>query len=128
MSARHSVTGVPPSDAVLGSVPESIIQRHIIQKGAHSVTQGLIKWSQLPSSLSTWEDLDYLRQQFPRAAVWGHPGAQGRGDVTAPSSPSSTSLSTEGVPGELQADEEPGRPKRAQVRNRHVFGPEWVNE
>lgn len=35
----------------------------------------------MPSSLSTWEDLDYLRQQFPRAAFWGHPGAQGGGGV-----------------------------------------------
>ena len=29
------------------------------------------------------EDLEHLRQQFPRATVWSRLGAQGRGDVMA---------------------------------------------
>ena len=51
--------------------------------GTRSITQGFILWSNLPRSLATWEDLEFLRQQFPRAAVWDRLGAQGRGDVTS---------------------------------------------
>lgn len=49
-SARHSVTAVPPSEDVLWSVPERIIQRRNNTKGTHSIQQGLIKWSNLPVS------------------------------------------------------------------------------
>jgi hypothetical protein len=37
----------------------------------------------LPVSLATWEDLEYLKQQFPHANVWSHPSAQGGGNVMA---------------------------------------------
>ena len=83
VSARHSVTAVPPSEDVLWSVPERIIQRRTNTKGTHSIQQGLIKWSNLPVSLATWEDLEYLRQQFSRASIWSCPGAQGRGGCYA---------------------------------------------
>ena len=83
VGTSHSVTGHPPSKAVLWSVPEWILQTRSITKGTRSITQGFIQWSNLPRSLATWEDLEFLRQQFPRAAVWDRLGAQGRGDVTA---------------------------------------------
>jgi hypothetical protein len=38
--------------------------------------QGLVKWSHMPSSLATWEDIELLCQQFPRAPAWGHAGTQ----------------------------------------------------
>ena len=66
-------------------------------KGTRSITQGLIQWSNLPRSLATWEDLEFLRQQFPRATIWDRLGAQGRGSVT-------TGLST--VPRPAQESEE----------------------
>lgn len=120
VGAHHSVTAVPPSDAVLWSVPERILQTRIIQKGTHSTAQALIKWSNLPISLATWEDLEFLQQQFPRATVWSRPGAQGGGDVTAPST----------VPGPANEAEalgpEPRKSNRPRAQNRRVLGPEWV--
>jgi ribosomal protein L21E len=37
VGARHSVTTVPPSEEVLWSVPEHILQRRSIAKGMHSI-------------------------------------------------------------------------------------------
>jgi len=104
-------------------VPESIIQRHIIQKGAHSVTQGLIKWSNLPVCLAMWEDLEFLRQQFPHATVWSCPGEQEGGNVMA--------LTTVQGPttGVAEASSEAGllprRSTRPTTQNVRVFGPDW---
>ena len=81
VGGHHIVEKNLSLSSIRWSIPEKILQRRSIFKGAVPVCQGLIKWSQLPSSLSTWEDLDYLHQQFLCAAVWGHPGTQGRGDV-----------------------------------------------
>lgn len=54
---------------------EQILQRRW-SSGDRPMEQGLIKWSQMPVSLATWEDLETLRQQFPRAPAWGHAGSQ----------------------------------------------------
>jgi hypothetical protein len=35
----------------------------------------LVQWSFMPEELATWEDVENLRQQFPDAAVWGHPAS-----------------------------------------------------
>lgn len=43
MSAHHSVIAVPPSDDVLWSVPERVLQQCTITKGTHSILQGLVK-------------------------------------------------------------------------------------
>ena len=114
---------LPPS-SIRWSIPEKILQRRSIFKGAVPVCQGLIKWSQLPSSLSTWEDLDYLRQQFPRAVFWGHPGGQGRGDVMTDVQHSVPNEQVESVVSG-SAGGRHDRPKKKSVR---VFGPQWENE
>jgi hypothetical protein len=45
--------------------------------------QGLIKWSHMPESLAmTWEPLEQLHQEFPRAPTWGHAGSQEGGNVS----------------------------------------------
>ena len=123
VGGQHVVEkNLPPS--IRWSIPERILQRRSVFKGAVPVRQGLIKWSQLPSSLSTWEDLDYLRQQFPRAAVWGHPGAQGRGDVRTEDQHAVPEEQVEcAVPGSAG-----GRPARPRKRSVWVFGPQWENE
>lgn len=82
VGACHSVTASPPSDTVLWSVSERILQHCMVTKGTNSISQGLIKWSNLPASLATLEDLEFLRHQFPRAIIWSRPGAQGGGNVT----------------------------------------------
>lgn len=64
-----SVTPLPSDQALQLSIPEKIIQQRTVLRGTSSFVQGLVKWSLLPAALATWEDLEALRQQFPRAAV-----------------------------------------------------------
>jgi hypothetical protein len=123
VSARHSVTSAPPSEDVLWSIPERVLQQRTVYKGTHPIAQGLIKWSNLPTSLATWEDLEYLHQQFPRASVWSRPGAQEGGDVTAPGTvhhPATAPEAASSDHGPL-----PRRSSRPVIQNQRVYGPEW---
>ena len=61
----QSASASLPNDRVKWSVPEKILQRRLSTHGLRSSTQVLIKWSMLPVSLATWEDLQDLQQQFP---------------------------------------------------------------
>jgi hypothetical protein len=74
------VTALPPNDLTL-QVPQAIFQRHVINHGCRTVTQGLIRWSQSLDSLATWEDLEALQQRFPAAPAWGQPDFNGGGIV-----------------------------------------------
>ena len=65
------------------SFPERVLQRRV-SAGDHPVLQGLIKWSGMPASLATWEDLEALRQRFPLAPTWGQVGSQEEGGVSSP--------------------------------------------
>jgi hypothetical protein len=53
VGAHHMVEKSLPPSSIRWSVPEKIMQRRSIIKGSSSVRQGLIKWSQLPPSMST---------------------------------------------------------------------------
>jgi hypothetical protein len=86
VGAHQSVSDSLPPSTIRWSIPVKIIQQRTIMKGSTQVRQGLVQWSNLPASLSTWEDLEFLCQRFPRAAVWGHPRAHGGGDVSATAS------------------------------------------
>ena len=81
VGARHEVTPSPPPASILCSIPERILQRRQVQKGARLVHQGLIQWSNIPISLAMWEDLEGVKQQFPHASLWDDPGTQGEGSV-----------------------------------------------
>lgn len=35
----------------------------------------LIKWSHMPTSLATWENLVDLQRRFPKAPAWGQAGS-----------------------------------------------------
>jgi len=59
---HHAVTPSIPDDSFQWSIAEKILQHRVIARGLHQVVQGLIQWSQVPSSLSTWEDLEALQQ------------------------------------------------------------------
>jgi hypothetical protein len=74
---QQTITATPPEPDIQWSFPVAILQRRTLTNGASSKTQGLIRWSNLPDSLATWEDLVPLQQAFPRAPVWGQPGSQG---------------------------------------------------
>jgi hypothetical protein len=50
------------------------------------VPQGLIQWSNHPRSLATWEDLEALKQKFPRAPAWGQ-AASRRGENVSSTTP-----------------------------------------
>jgi hypothetical protein len=66
----HSAEPLPNSLDGL-QVPERILQKRMATVGTAVRLQALIQWSGLPSSLATWEDLEHLRQRFPRAPAWG---------------------------------------------------------
>ena len=136
VGAHRSVTSHPPSEAVLWSVPEKILQTRSITKGTRSITQGFIQWSNLPKSLATWEDLEFLRQQFPRAAVWNRLGAQGRGSVTSGSTTvaSPTPDAEDGLEPQAEDGPEPQgkngpqlrRSNRPRLPNRRFSGNDWA--
>jgi hypothetical protein len=61
----------------------------MIWRGDTEVPQLLIKWSQMPVELATWEDKEYIHQQFLLAPTWGQVRSQdggGGGGVSAPTS------------------------------------------
>jgi len=132
----HSVTSHPPSEVILWSVPERILQTRSINKGTRSITQGFVLWSNLPRSLATWEDLEFLRQQFPRAAVWDRLGAQGRGGVTTGPAPVTSPamdaedgrelLAEDGLKTQEMNGPQLRRSSRPRVANRRVTGAEWA--
>uniref|UniRef100_A0ACD5Z751 Uncharacterized protein n=1 Tax=Avena sativa TaxID=4498 RepID=A0ACD5Z751_AVESA len=51
-------------------------------QGSSLVSQALIQWSGQPESLATWEDIEELRQRFPRAAAWRQDAFQGKESVS----------------------------------------------
>jgi hypothetical protein len=86
------------------SVPEMILQHRTVARGTTACAQILVKWTHMPAELATWEDVAELRQQFPRAAVWGQPAFKEGGNVGL--------------------HQETKRPRKKSVK---VFGPNWVN-
>jgi len=56
-------------------VPERVLQERVAKVGADVRLEALIQWSGMPSSLATWEDMETLRQRFPRAPTWGQAGS-----------------------------------------------------
>jgi len=109
---NQPVSSSLPSTSASLAIPERILQRRV-SAGDRPALQGLIKWSGLPVSLATWENLESLRQRFPMAPTWGEVTSQGEGGV---SSPSATLTPSESSP----------RPKRQKKPNKRVSGPEWV--
>lgn len=45
--------------------PEAVLQRRLIQRQDHPVTQWLIRWHGLDSDQASWEDQTFIEQQFP---------------------------------------------------------------
>ena len=85
----QTVSSSLPSDLVAFQVPERFLQWRWTP-GDHPVHQVLVKWSHMPASLSTWEAVEELRRQFPRAPAWGHAGSQEGGNVSTGSVPASS--------------------------------------
>jgi len=52
-------------------VPERILHKRVASTTSGVRLQAPIQWSGLPTALATWEDVQALRQCFPRAPAWG---------------------------------------------------------
>lgn len=127
---RFSVEEVEGSDSAVAALPSDLTEFQVpiavLQKrwtsGDHPVEQGLVRWSHMPPALSTWEPLEALRQQFPRAPAWGHAAAQEEGNVSdGQATPTKEVLGSN----DKQEAVEAARPKRKTEPNRMLSGPEW---
>jgi hypothetical protein len=80
-----SVSSSLPRGLTEYQVPEKVLQRRVTFKGARSVPQALIKWTESSECqcLATWEDVEPLKQRFPAALAWGQAGFQGGKNVRA---------------------------------------------
>jgi hypothetical protein len=58
------------------------LQHRSSVRGLNSCPQVLVQWSAMPEELATWENVQDLQQQFPNAAVWGHPAGLAGGNVS----------------------------------------------
>lgn len=76
-------------------VPVRILQSRVKQMGQRTIAQVLVQWSGMLETEATWEDRDFLKQQFPRAPAWGQAGSQEGGIVSVPGP---TTLPKEGRP------------------------------
>ncbi|XP_070007416.1 uncharacterized protein [Nicotiana sylvestris] len=45
--------------------PVAILDRKMIKRGNHAVTQVLVQWANLSPKEATWEDFSFLTLQFP---------------------------------------------------------------
>lgn len=80
--AVHPTTSVSPELPDLSyelQLPQTILDHRLHQQQNKMIPKVLIKWSNWPVELSTWEDELPLRQQFPRAPAWGQAGSKGGG-------------------------------------------------
>jgi hypothetical protein len=87
IGSQEASPELPQADMVY-QIPKQILQR-CLSDGEKPQVQGLVKRSSLPKSLATRENLESLRQQFPKALLWkqyltwGQVVAQEEGDVSA---------------------------------------------
>jgi hypothetical protein len=110
-------------------VPQEILGRRLRQHNEMMTPQVLVRWSHLPDALSTWEDEEQLRQQFPRAPAWGQAGSRGRGDVTDGSHSDETEDEVvEPEEGRMKKDVgvESGLTRTRRPSSK-AYGPDWIN-
>lgn len=109
---------LPPVHAQF-AVPVRVLQRRFRQRGSVAVPQGLIHWSDQPESLATWEDLEELKQRFPRALAWGQAGDQERGSVN--------SIPEAHMPSDPAGGDEPAQPtKRVRKASTRYLPQDWT--
>jgi transposase InsO family protein len=110
-------------------VPQKVLQKRVATVGSAVRLQALIQWSGLPASMATWEDVEALRQRFPRAPAWGQAGAYPGGDVNNTPSTTAAPSSDNDDPStahDVVQDQEPRRGARNRRPNPKVQGPEWA--
>lgn len=103
----------PPAVHAMPFIPEQVLARRFITRGAAKIPQVLVKWASQPRSLATWEDYFELRSRFPGAAAWGQAASEGGDNVT----------SSDTTQGPREEQDGLARPKRKKRPNR-LFDPE----
>jgi hypothetical protein len=61
--------------------PEQILDCRLSKKGNLAITQLLIRWTQLPQEMATWEGHNVVKQRYPEAPIWRLAGSQWEGSV-----------------------------------------------
>jgi hypothetical protein len=123
--SSHAVCSLPQS--LEGhQYPVKVLQRRVSSSNNTVIPQVLIQWSGMPRSLATWEDLEALKQRFPRAPAWGQATSEGGEDVSSqlPEEPEDVARTVAGTarPGEV-----PRRKSSCVKRpNQLITGPEWA--
>jgi hypothetical protein len=56
-----------PVDPPALQVPEKVLATRTRQLGTSSLKEALVRWSGLPDTLATWENVQVLRRRFPDA-------------------------------------------------------------
>jgi hypothetical protein len=54
-----------------------VVERRMVKKGNHPVVQVRVTWSNMPAEVTTWEDYEVLKNQFPIALDWGQSSSSG---------------------------------------------------
>ena len=77
-------SNLPPANTILQAehTPACILGHKMVKMQGASQPRILVQWSDLPSSLATWEDLSDLQRRFPVAPAWGQVGSQEGVNVT----------------------------------------------
>lgn len=93
----------------------------MVQRGRDAIVQALVRWNDSLEDLATWEDLDSLKQRFPRAPAWGQAVSKEAGIVSNPQPVADKELG-------LEAEE--GGPRNKSKRERRLparlADPIWV--
>jgi transposase InsO family protein len=110
------VSSLFPTDIELPRVPIAILQRRQAPTTAGMGEQVLVQWSGWPPELATWEFLETVRQQYPRAPAWGQAGSQAPGTVSTATTAGPTDAKDKG----------PRRSGRSRRPNTMVVGKEWA--
>ena len=82
LKPEHQVLPALPSPTDSIQIPKLVLQRRVVTRGAKKIPQALIQWSDSSADLATWEDLESLKQMFPRAPAWGQASSQQGGIVS----------------------------------------------
>lgn len=76
---------VLPADIEGLQILEKILQKRMHPDGIKMIPQVLVKWSGMDELLTTWENIDALRQRFPQAPALAQAGGYRGRSVNNPS-------------------------------------------
>lgn len=113
---------LPVPDAVF-QIPVLVLRRRVRQQGLRTVVQVLVQWSGATEDAATWEDLETLKQKFPRVPAWGQAGFQDPGNVSDPA-PHGGDSAEDGATTTSEAQDQEPRTRPARQRR----PPGWLSD